>query len=88
VAGNRISNPTLDTITTLFQSVFGNDFPAPAAAMARIAASAGGRLLVGFQEASIINAAKRAASLKELASTQHLRATTFAGPSMRVDATK
>ena len=52
------------------------------------AASAGGRLLVGFQEASIINAAKRAASLKELASTQRLRATTFAGPSMRVDATK
>jgi hypothetical protein len=51
-----LSNPTLDTIATLFQSVVRNDFPARAAAMARKAASAGGLLLVGFQEASIINA--------------------------------
>ena len=51
-----LSNPTLDTIAMLFQSVVRNDFPARAAAMARKAASAGGPLLVGFKEASIINA--------------------------------
>ena len=51
-----LSNPTLDTITTLFQSVVRNDFSARAAAMARKAASAGRPLLVGFKEASIINA--------------------------------
>ena len=48
-----LSNPTLDTIATLFQSVVRNDFPARAAAMARKAASAGRPLLVGFKEASI-----------------------------------
>ena len=53
-----LSNPTLDTIAMLFQSVVRNDFPARAAAMARKAASAGGPLLVGFKEASIINAPK------------------------------
>ena len=50
-----LSNPTLDTIAMLFQSVVRNDFPARAAAMARKAASAGGPLLVGFKEASACN---------------------------------
>jgi hypothetical protein len=40
-----LSNPMLDTIATLFQSVVRNDFPVRAAAMARKAASAGGPLL-------------------------------------------
>src|SRR5439155_11221885 len=51
-----LSNPTPDTIAAAFQSVVANNFPARAAAIAREAASAGGPLLIGLQEASIISA--------------------------------
>jgi endonuclease/exonuclease/phosphatase family metal-dependent hydrolase len=49
-----LSNPTPDTIAAAFQSVVANNFPARAAAIATEAASAGGPLLIGLQEASII----------------------------------
>jgi endonuclease/exonuclease/phosphatase family metal-dependent hydrolase len=51
-----LSNPTPDTIAAAFQSVVANNFPARAAAIAKEAASAGGPLLIGLQEASIISA--------------------------------
>lgn len=51
-----LTNPTPATIAAAFQSVVANNFPARAGAMASEAASAGGPLLIGLQEAEIINA--------------------------------
>jgi hypothetical protein len=51
-----LSNSTPDTVAAAFQSVVANNFPARAAAVAEEAASAGGPLLIGLQEASIISA--------------------------------
>jgi endonuclease/exonuclease/phosphatase family metal-dependent hydrolase len=55
-AGPVLSNPSPDTIAAAFQSVVANNFPARAGAIAREAASAGGPLLIGLQEAAIISA--------------------------------
>src|SRR5690349_22700894 len=55
-AGPVLTNPSPDTIAAAFQSVIGNNFPARAGAIARQAASAGGPLLIGLQEAAIISA--------------------------------
>ena len=49
-------NPTPEVIAAAFQSVVANNFPARAAAIAAEAAHAGGPLLIGLQEASIISA--------------------------------
>jgi endonuclease/exonuclease/phosphatase family metal-dependent hydrolase len=51
-----LANPTPATIQAAFNSVLANNFPARAAAIASEAASAGGPLLIGLQEASIISA--------------------------------
>jgi hypothetical protein len=51
-----LANPTPATIKAAFNSVLANNFPARAAAIASEAASAGGPLLIGLQEASIISA--------------------------------
>src|SRR5689334_22307492 len=51
-----IANPTLGTIQAAFNSILANNFPARAAAIASEAASAGGPLLIGLQEAEIISA--------------------------------
>jgi endonuclease/exonuclease/phosphatase family metal-dependent hydrolase len=51
-----LRNPTPEVIAAAFQSVVANNFPARAAAIAAEAASAGGPLLIGLQEASIITA--------------------------------
>lgn len=55
-AGPVLSNPTPDTIAAAFQSVVANNFPVRARAIASEAASAGGPLLIGLQESSIISA--------------------------------
>lgn len=51
-----ISNPTPATVEAAFQSVLANNFPARANAIAAEAAHAGGPLLIGLQEASVIGA--------------------------------
>jgi endonuclease/exonuclease/phosphatase family metal-dependent hydrolase len=51
-----LSNPSPQTIAAAFQSVVANNFPARAGEIAREAASAGGPLLIGLQEAAIIGA--------------------------------
>jgi hypothetical protein len=51
-----LADPTPATIAAAFRSVVANNFPARAAAIAKEAASAGGPLLIGLQEASIITA--------------------------------
>ena len=51
-----LANPTPATIQAAFNSVVANNFPARAAAIASEAASAGGPLLIGLQEAAIISA--------------------------------
>jgi len=51
-----ISNPTPATVEAAFQSVLANNFPARANAIAAEAARAGGPLLIGLQEASVIGA--------------------------------
>ncbi len=55
-AGPVLSNPSPDTIAAAFQSVIANNFPARAGAIALEAASAGGPLLIGLQEAAIVTA--------------------------------
>jgi endonuclease/exonuclease/phosphatase family metal-dependent hydrolase len=51
-----LTNPTPAAIAAAFQSVVANNFPARAGAIASEAASAGGPLLIGLQEAEIISA--------------------------------
>jgi endonuclease/exonuclease/phosphatase family metal-dependent hydrolase len=51
-----LQNPTPATIAAAYDSVLANNFQARAAAIASEAASAGGPLLIGLQEAEIINA--------------------------------
>jgi len=51
-----LANPTPATILAAFNSVVANNFPARAAAIASEAASGGGPLLIGLQEAEIISA--------------------------------
>ncbi len=51
-----LANPTPAAIQAAFNLVLANNFPARAAAIASEAASAGGPLLIGLQEAEIISA--------------------------------
>jgi endonuclease/exonuclease/phosphatase family metal-dependent hydrolase len=55
-ANSVLANPTPEVIAAAFQSAVANNFPARAAAIAGEAALAGGPLLIGLQEASIISA--------------------------------
>jgi endonuclease/exonuclease/phosphatase family metal-dependent hydrolase len=51
-----LANPSPANVAAAFQSVIANNFPARAAAIAAEAASAGGPLLIGLQEADIVTA--------------------------------